>query len=148
MPEHLRTKGFSLVEMMVVIAVMGILAAIATPAFRDMIQNQRVRNAAAELHSSLALARSEALKRNTSVTVSAIDGNWSNGWQIANPALSDALIESRPAIPEITVSGPASVTYRSSGRTQAASDFTITSGSHTRCLNIDLSGRPSIKSSC
>jgi type IV fimbrial biogenesis protein FimT len=63
-----KQSGFSLVELMVAIAVMSILLAIALPSFRSMIQNSKVRNAAESVANGLQKARAEAVARNTNVT--------------------------------------------------------------------------------
>lgn len=77
-----REAGFTLIEVIVVISILAILAGLATPAFRQMIAAQRVKNAASDLLSDMSLARSEAIRRNSLVTVSAITSSWSDGWQV------------------------------------------------------------------
>jgi type IV fimbrial biogenesis protein FimT len=140
-----REQAFSLIEVMVVVAILAILTTIGAPAYRDMIENQRARDAASALHASMILARSEAMKRNISVTVTPNNAdNWANGWQIENPNIVGT-IESQPALSNLTILGPANVIYRSSGRTQASASFTATSGSHNRCVDVDISGRPAVK---
>ena len=64
-----RVVGFSLIELMVTLAVAAILMAIATPSFIALINGNRLTSTANELVSSLQLARSEALRRNTQVRV-------------------------------------------------------------------------------
>lgn len=79
-------RGFSLVELMVVIAIVAILAAIAAPSFQSMLQNNRASSAASALRVALSLSRSEAVKRGSDarVTVAANStaGQWSNGWTV------------------------------------------------------------------
>lgn len=78
-------RGFSLLEVMVVVAILGVLAAIAAPSFTPMIERWRVRQATEDLQSTLYFARSEAIKRGGGVSVSAKDGaDWSSGWQVLN----------------------------------------------------------------
>lgn len=82
-PSCRRTQaGFTLVELAIVAVIMGVLAALAGPSFRTMIAAQRVKNAASELFADLALARSEAIRRNANVTISPVSTSWANGWTI------------------------------------------------------------------
>ena len=86
------------------------------------------------------------MKRNINVTVTPNSAdNWADGWLVENPNI-DAAIETQPVLSNLTITGPANVVYRSSGRTQSSADFTATSGSHSRCVNVDISGRPAVKS--
>jgi type IV fimbrial biogenesis protein FimT len=62
-------EGFSLIEVMVIVAITAILFAIAAPTFGEYTTNTRVRAAAEALQSDLVLARNEALKRNQRVTL-------------------------------------------------------------------------------
>ena len=63
------SRGFTLVELMIAIALLAILVGIALPFYQDTIADQRNRTAANELHSALVLARSEAVKRNAVIRV-------------------------------------------------------------------------------
>ena len=80
------TLGLTLVELVITIAVAGILAGLAIPSFRDMIQNNRMASHANELVSSLNLARSEAVKRGTKVKIIATGNSstneWGEGWTV------------------------------------------------------------------
>lgn len=57
--------GFSLVELMVAIAIFALLTVIAIPSLSDWMRNTRVRSSAEALRAGLALARGEAIRRNT-----------------------------------------------------------------------------------
>lgn len=86
--------GFTLVELMVTLSVMAILLAIAAPSFRDTMNSNRAATQANELIAALNLARSEAVKRGTSVTVCqcadpnaatpicSTSAGWQNGWLV------------------------------------------------------------------
>ena len=69
-------SGFTLVELMVVILVLGILVTLAAFSMRPFLNAQRVRSASYELFSTIVFARSEALKRNTTVTITPAAGGW------------------------------------------------------------------------
>lgn len=143
-----QTRGFTLVELLIALAITAILAGMAAPSFSDLIETQRVKSAATDLLIVLNRARSEALKRNVDVTLSPPSANWADGWQIADPITGD-LIEKHDAVRNVTITGPVSVIYQSSGRVQGSATVTFaisaTSVSSERCVTLDLSGRPSIK---
>ncbi|MDO4231161.1 MAG: GspH/FimT family pseudopilin [Lautropia sp.] len=62
-------RGFTLVEMIVVMAVFGVIAAIAAPSFRDFVLRRAVSAQISDLSAALRLARSEAIKRGGPVTL-------------------------------------------------------------------------------
>ena len=76
-------SGFTLIELMMVIGIVAVLAVLALPAMGDMVVANRMKALSLDLYSSLALARSEAIKRNIStVSMIAAGGNWQNGWTV------------------------------------------------------------------
>ena len=143
--------GFTLIELMVTIAIAAIFAALAVPSFRDFIAGQRVKTASYDISYMLTGARSEALKRNLNVSVAPATGGWQNGWTITAD-VGDPAIGQHEAFAGLTVSGPAtSLIYNSSGRlTAAVTPFSISSAVggnvSSRCIAIDLSGLPNSKS--
>lgn len=64
-------KGFTLLELMVTLFIAAILMAIAIPSFETLINNSRMNSAYSSLVTELNYARSEAVQRNTSVTICA-----------------------------------------------------------------------------
>jgi type IV fimbrial biogenesis protein FimT len=60
-------KGFSLIELIVAMAIFGVLMALAAPSFSGWIRNMKIRTAAESIQTGLHLARSEALRRNAVV---------------------------------------------------------------------------------
>jgi type IV fimbrial biogenesis protein FimT len=75
--------GFSLVELMVTVAIAAILMAIAAPSFSIFIDNQKLLTTATEFYSAVNMTRSEAIKRGAQVTLAANDGvAWTSGWTV------------------------------------------------------------------
>ena len=62
-----RVKGFTLIELMVTIAVAAILVSIALPSFRNLIVSNRLNTLATEMVDAVSFARSESVKRNSPV---------------------------------------------------------------------------------
>jgi len=152
MPRASFQKGFNVVELMIVLAIVGVLTAIAAPNMADMVRVQRVRTAAFDIVAGLTLARSEALKRNVSVTMTPAAGGWANGWTSTDSNANVVQQQGPFSCGSCTFTGPGSVTYPSSGRLpvgSAAPEFAITSTnidtSKFRCIDVDLSGRPVTK---
>ena len=73
-----KNTGMTLIEVMVVVAIIGIVVAIAVPSFSTMLENQRIKGAAEAVLADLRWARAEAIKRNAPVRVTFTTGSsWS-----------------------------------------------------------------------
>ena len=143
------TRGFTLIELVIAIVMIAILSAIAFPSMRSFIVRNRVRDAATDIFIVLNEARTEALKRNVTITLSpATAGSWTSGWHILDP--NGGYIEVHQPLGVITMTGPANVRYLSTGRLAvavgAAFNVSASSGSYTASATvaIDPSGRPYI----
>lgn len=78
-PRSRPVTGFTVIELIITVAVLAILIAVATPSFRELSLNNRTTSATNNLLADLALARNEAVKTARPAFVSA-RGTWSEGW--------------------------------------------------------------------
>ena len=147
--------GFTLIELVVVIAIVGFLTSFAAPALRGFLVNQRVKTVAYELIADLTLARSEALKRGRAVTLSpSAVGDWTQGWVVASTTVvgtTTTAIElgKKPAVGfgvSFSPQTPSNITFDANGRlsgTTTVARFGISDGgSYQRCISLDPAGRP------
>lgn len=76
-------RGFSLLELLIVLVIFAIMASIAVPSFQSLRQHQQLTDTANKLVSALRLARGEAIMREAEVTLSPAEGqDWTSGWRI------------------------------------------------------------------
>jgi type IV fimbrial biogenesis protein FimT len=68
-PNKPRPRGFTIIELMVVVSILAILVALAAPSFTPLIERWRVQQAQKGLESTLYYARAEAIKRGGNITV-------------------------------------------------------------------------------
>jgi type IV fimbrial biogenesis protein FimT len=120
----------TLVELVVVLAIVAVSATLAAPSFAHMIANYRVRTTAEGILGALNFARTEALRRNTAVAFSLTPGG--SGWTVSQLSTSTTL-QSRSGgdVPGTTVTpstAATSVTFLANGM--------IGSGSQLNALTV------------
>lgn len=93
-----KSSGFGLIELMVAVAILGIVLTFALPSYRAWIQNTKVRTVAESIQNGVQKARSEALMRNTPVQFS-LGANSAWTVQCVNaatcPDLAGGVVETR-----------------------------------------------------
>jgi type IV fimbrial biogenesis protein FimT len=77
-----RFAGFTLIELIMSIVVLAIVVGIGVPSFMTLIHNNRISTQANRFVTDLNIARSEAIRRGSSIDVAAISNNWANGWTV------------------------------------------------------------------
>ncbi len=146
--------GFTLIELMVTLTVMGILMSVGIPAFQNFIAAQKVKTAAYEFTTSLVLARSEAIKRNGAITLAPdTAGVWGNGWTVK---FGSTTLQQQQPLPGATFAKapsastiPASFIYGGNGRLTSATStqyLQINNGTSYKCIKVDATGIPSTQS--
>lgn len=105
-PRVRRADGVTLTELLFAMMILAILVVIAVPSFRGASLPSRLTSAANDLHASVQIARSEAIKNN-SATVLCIStdgescagsGDWEQGWIVLD--VNDNVLHSQPALPD------------------------------------------------
>ena len=145
-----KQKGFTIIELLIVLTIGGILASLALPSMRDGLLNTRAKTSASDAHVSFLFARSEAIKRNSSITVTAASG-WTNGWTIKTGSTTLRQQDALPANITVTCSGtcPTTITYEKTGRASPSTELRIyVNGNNKikmRCVSLSLSGKPLIE---
>src|SRR5512139_771504 len=150
-------RGFTLIELMVTVAVAAILATIAVPSYNEAMLGTKLNTLANNFVASAQLARSEAIKRNATVRLCAgsstsgcTGGAWGNGWIVRVPG--GAVIYTQPAVPNgFLLSGNVSIIdFRSTGVGATAANLTLcratpSVGTQQRVITVSATGRPRVE---
>lgn len=159
-------QGFTLVELMMTVAVLAILVSLGVPFMGEFIKNSRLVTQTNDLIASFHLARTEAIKRGARVTLckssdgatcdDTADGRWGIGWitfvdlgEVGtwdDPDVGEALIDTRAATPLNVVIAPQAgdvtvqnyVSYTAQGIVRHA-DGTAQNGTFRICDDRDVS---------
>jgi type IV fimbrial biogenesis protein FimT len=133
-PSARRPRGFTLLELLITIAVLTVLAGLAVPAMREFTVRATVSATTNDLVLALNLARSEAVKRGRDVSLIAVGADWSAGWTIEPVGLAEVLVSHEAVASEYSVLGAAAggapgdrVTFGATGalRVATAYDFSV-----------------------
>jgi type IV fimbrial biogenesis protein FimT len=143
-------RGFTLIELMVTIAVIAIFSALAGPAFREMIASQRVRSGSSALNESLWLARSEAVKRNADDVTFTLANGTGSSWSIVTGATT---LHTQEALSNVTWqrcgSGTSTVyTFNRYGRLTSGAgkmQLGVADADTYRCVTVSVSGRATVE---
>ncbi len=161
-----RTLGFTIIEMMITIAILAVLVAAVAPSFIETIRMSRLQTQSNALFTSLMLARSEAVKRNYPVVVCksadgaacTAAGNWEQGWLVFPDKDRDSTLDAdEPVIRAVGALGGGNtlrsganyanrVTYRPDATASQADAFRLCGSNavdeEARQISVSLTGRP------
>jgi prepilin-type N-terminal cleavage/methylation domain-containing protein len=159
---HLTTIGFTIIELMVTIAIAGILTAVAMPKFNDLMINARVDNEISELHRLLLTARNTAINTGQNVTVCPLNtsktcsANWQGEISVftntasntAYDAVNETLVKVKGSIKagDLLQYSQSSIIYTPAGRLTNNSSDTFSycpknNASMSRGIDVTISGR-------
>lgn len=139
-----KSLGVSLIELLVSLSVAAILIAVSAPSMKALIVNTQIDNVTNKMYNSLMLARSEAIKRQRTVSLcSTVDGltcdennsGWHHGWLIFTDESGDELLNDsdqlirrvakQSELIAITWNGGYSLRFNSRGQTTQVGTFHI-----------------------
>lgn len=133
---YFRQRGFSLIEMMVVIAISGILVALAAPSFKSMIDSYQVDSTTKALTSALELTRATAIQMNGNTSITKIAGascsnadDWSCGWNVLADLDGDGAVDD--VVQTFPADGNVQVTRSTSGASMSANRWGQLNGTNT-----------------
>lgn len=121
MEQRTRQHGMTLIELIVVVAVLGVMGSIALPGFSAFMVKNKVGNDLSGLHGDLQFARNEAATRGQDVSVVAASGtDWHTGWSVSDS--TGTILRTRPALTSgnvISDNGTGTLTFNRYGFTSA-----------------------------
>lgn len=159
-------RGFTIIELMIAVVLLGVLVALAMPSLSDMMRRMKIESAASSLSVAFATARSEAVKRGRDVSVCiSADGatcansdDWSVGWMIyvidtsvAPPITSPIKVFDAPTggLTMLEANSLKSVAFSPSGGTSLTTAASITvckEGQVSKVFTVAISGRMRVAS--
>nr|WP_277559516.1 GspH/FimT family pseudopilin [Acinetobacter beijerinckii] len=145
---HYNNKAFTLVELIVTVAVLAIIAVMAAPSFATSYARQKLESATRELVTKISEARNQAVSlRNTTgvclstlseancSTVLAINDTYKN--RIYTVALENGI--------SVGNNSATNIKFRNNGSIAATTNFALTKNNLSYCINVGITGDTTIK---
>jgi type IV fimbrial biogenesis protein FimT len=164
---RLGLRGFSLVEVMLVLATAGVVLAVAAPNLRELIRMQQIKTGAHDLFAAIGMARAQAMARNERVRLEPVDplgADWTRGWRVfidrdgdRKPGPADEIIAVHAPLADgialrfafTSPAPPYYIAYNGAGRSCSDTSsaqarwgtLSLFHGGHTRRIKINMLGR-------
>ena len=148
-----RRAGFTIIELMTVVTILGIFAALAAPSMADLLASTAIKGAQSDFYSTLIAARSEAIKRRANATVAPIGADWTTGWTVKVGANTFQTVDALKPRVVVNPTTPVPVVFGMNGRVSSGNQTIIFSDSvrstvANRCVVIGSSGLPRLRTGC
>ena len=143
-PTSSNLNGVTIIEMLVTLAVLAVLATLAAPSFRLLHEKWSVDSVAQSMHSTLLMARSEAIKRgggigiqknanSTSCTNASTNQEWGCGWFIYNDTNNNGTWNAaEPKLYELQLAGKVNIMHNSGGSALKVDRYGMVNGLNAR----------------
>ncbi|HSR62844.1 MAG TPA: GspH/FimT family pseudopilin, partial [Gammaproteobacteria bacterium] len=121
-----KNKGFTLLELMATVAIVGILVAMGLPALGELVKNNRISTQANSILTSLHQARGEAVNRGVDIRVEPLVAgtDWSSGWRIVVDSNDEVLRNFDAVASSSLTSSVDEIVYQPNGQADTAATFT------------------------
>lgn len=151
----IRTYGFTLIELMITLALVAILATAAAPMFGDLLKNNRLAAQNNTILASLNYARNESVSRGVNVRLEPVVAgtDWTAGWRVRVDGnddgdfadSADIVTRNFEALEASTLTSSVNnIVYTPDGQVQAAATLTLVANdctdNHKRVIDVKLSG--------
>lgn len=145
-------SAFTLIELMVTIAVLAIIATLAAPNLSQMLHNTKVNTSSGDILSFLQQSRTEAIRLGKTVTVcgspdgssclSANKTNWSTGLIATHSGSTTPIQKLTFDSSQLSITGPETITFNTFGSTTAEHEITVTiPDANTYSVCVEVIGR-------
>ena len=147
-----KQSAFTLVELMVTIAILAIIATLSAPNLSQMLRNTKVNTSSGDILSFLQQSRTEAIRLGKTVTVcgsadgssclSANKTNWSTGLLAKHSGSTTPIQKLTFESSQLSIIGPETITFNTFGSTTAEHEITVTiPGANTYSVCVEVIGR-------